>query len=105
MQQIDRDAAERIAGQCLVLGGTVHGTVYRRAFQAAADAILLLTTPPKVVPAADGYAIDLEDRTKKMRITLLQGGKSLAYREVSSEDAYDMAARILDGYDALEGID
>lgn len=58
---------------------------------------------------ATGFRVDLNDEAREMRVVLFKGKTErpedvLGYLIVSPEDGYEMAQKLLSGYDELEGI-
>ena len=53
---------------------------------------------------SDKHQIELDSESRAMRLVFLRGENVLAHMVLDSDDAYDLAQRILDAYDKLEGI-
>lgn len=110
MRALETGDAEKIARRMDDLRGHVHGTVYRKAFEDAADAIRTLAKLAKLTGLEQSElqadtcepAIDMADR--KVRLVLTREGKMLAFVLTSPENAYDLASSILNCYDKIEGI-
>jgi galactokinase len=85
---------------------------YAKALTSAADAIRILSKQRALTPdvneayAATGYRLDTNDETHEMRISLYQDDQKnvRSFLMMDSTEAYDMAHRILKGYDQIEGI-
>lgn len=85
---------------------------YSKALTSAADAIRILAKQRALTPEvneayqATGYHLDLNDETHEMRLVLYQGKTKnvRSFLMMASPEAYDMAHRILRGYDQIEGI-
>jgi hypothetical protein len=85
---------------------------YAKALTGAANAIRILAKQRALTPAANeayqatGYQLELNDETHEMRLILFQGEQKnvRSFLVMPSPDAYDMAHRVLKGYDQLEGI-
>ena len=85
---------------------------YATALTGAADAIRILAKQRALTPeaneayAATGYHLDANDETHEMRLSLYQGKQEnvRSFLMMDSSDAYDMAQRIIRGYDQIEGI-
>src|ERR1700687_4946005 len=111
MRALDTGDAEKIARRLEGLRGTVHGEVYRNAFEDAAGAIRILAKLARLTKIADNEelradkcepAIDIAER--KVRLILSREGKMLAFVLTDPESAYDLAESILHCYDKIEGI-
>jgi hypothetical protein len=54
--------------------------------------------------AADDYEVAIDREKGLMRIIHRNGAGILSYQVLPSDDAYNLAQKILKGYDQLEGI-
>lgn len=94
----------KMAARLDTLAGTVHGNVYRQAFQAAAMVIRKLAVDGR---HADGYRVG-EPRSAKARphrpLAKRARGRDRVLETLDAPDAYAMAEQILGAYDQLEGI-
>ena len=85
---------------------------YSKALTSAADAIRILAKQKALTPEINeayqalGYRLDANDETHELRLSLYQGDQKnvRSFLVMESPDAYDMAHRILKGYDQIEGI-